>query len=410
MKILMVSDLFPPIDGGVPTVLYELSKRLIARGHKVVVATFKFNKDWQDYEVVDGIEVFRAPLKWNKFVPFYLSAPFNMKSLVDSVWQKFNGFDVLHLHLSLAGFGALMASRTRKVPKVFTFYGDWAKEYLAESLGWKKKLGISKVEVGVMRFMQRRCLKNADTVVVLSKHSCGQVKELIPQPPKTTKIIIIPGGVDLEKFHPRPASAAGGPRPPTPPNLPRNKFLILTIRRLYKRMGLENLISAIDIVRKEFPEVFLIIGGKGYLEESLKLKVKSEKLEKNVRLEGFIPEKEKPNYLAAADLYVLPTVSLEGFGLTTLEALACGTPVLGTPTGATPELLGNFRKEFILQGTLDQDIAEGIIGFIKKHRGDESLRSECRKYAERFSWERMVEEYEELYFALSTKFKTPSSK
>lgn len=386
MRILQISDLFHPVDGGVPTVIYELSKRLIAHGHKVAVATYQFQKDWQNYEVIDGIEVFRTPLKWNKFAPFYLSAPLNMKSLVSSVWGKLGGFDVLHLHLSLAGIGALMAPQTKSVPKLFTFYGDWAKEYLAEASGWKKKLGISKLEAELMRFMQRKCIKSVETVITLSKYSKEQVLSLtlqIPQTPKT-----IPGGADLEKFH---------PNAPIPPNLPKDKFLILTVRRLYKRMGLENLISAIDIVRKEFPEVFLIIGGKGYLEESLKLKVKSERLEKNVRLEGFISEKEKPKYLAAADLYVLPSISQEGFGLTTLEALACGTPVLGTPTGATPEVLGNFRKEFVLQGTSAKDIAEGIMRFIKKHRGNESLRAKCRKYAEKFSWERMVEEYEGLY-------------
>ena len=410
LKILMISDLFPPVDGGVPTVLYELSKRLTAREHKVVVATYQFQKDWPDYEVVDGIEVFRVPLKWNKLTPFYLSAPFNMKSLINSLSQKFNGFDILHLHLSLAGFGALTTPQTRKVPKVFTFYGDWAKEYLAESKGWKKKLGISTIETGVMRFMQRKCLRSSHVVVTLSKYSKEQVLSLTPHPPAggpqslQNKVQIIPAGVDLEKFQLK------FPKLPNLPNLPKNKFLILTIRRLYKRMGLENLIDAIDIVRKEFPEVFLIIGGKGYLEESLKLKVKSEKLEKNVRLEGFIPEEEKSNYLRAAHLYVLPSVSQEGFGLTTLESLACGTPVLGTPTGATPELLGNFRKEFILMGTSAKDIAKGIIEFMKKYRGDESLRLSCREYAKGFSWEKMVGEYEELYFALSTKHKAPSSK
>jgi len=425
----MVSDLFPPVDGGVPTVIYELSKRLVARGRKVVVATYKFEPNWPNCEIIDGIEVFRTPLKWNRSVPFYLSAPLNMKSLVNSLWQKFGGFDVLHLHLSLAGVGALMTPRAKKTPKVFTFHGDWAKEYLTEAGGWKKKLGLTKIEAALMCLMQKRCLRNVDTVVVLSKYSQGQVKGLISQTPEIPhppadgpQPTIIPRGVDLEKFR---------PNLPSPPNLPKGRFLVLTIRRLYKRMGLENLIDAIDIVRKEYPEVFLIIGGRGYLFENLKLKIacppkprsptlhsfgdgarrrENLRLTNNVRLEGFIPEEEKANYLAAADLYVLPSISQEGFGLTTLEALACGTPVLGTPTGGTPELLGGFRKDLLLKGTSAADIAEGIIDFIKNHRGDEGLRQQCREYAEKFSWERMVGEYEELYEKLKFQISNFKSK
>ena len=62
-------------------------------------------------------------------------------------------------------------------------------------------------------------------------------------------------------------------------------------------------------------------------------------LDKHVTFLGFVPDADLPRYYQAADVFVLPTRELEGFGLVTAEALACGTPVLGTPVGATPELL-----------------------------------------------------------------------
>src|SRR5207249_11624167 len=58
---------------------------------------------------------------------------------------------------------------------------------------------------------------------------------------------------------------------------------------------------------------------------------------------GFIPDETLPSYYHAADVFVLPTRELEGFGLVTVEALACGTPVLGTPVGATPEVLSGLE-------------------------------------------------------------------
>lgn len=396
MKILMISDLFFPVDGGVPVVVGELSKRLVQRGHQVMVATYKFDKSWKDEEIIDGIEIFRTPLKWKRFVPFYLSGVVNMRNLARRIMEKEN-FDLVNIHLSLSGWGALGVDKVKRLPLVFTFQGNWAKEYLAEAKGLKKGLGICLIEGKLMKYLQKECLKRVGLIAVASNYTQGEVKGLLPEI-ADKKIKVVPLGVDLNKFKVQSSKFKTDFRGKI--DVPKEKFLILTIRRLFKRMGLENLVEAIDIVRKEYPEVFLIIGGRGHLRESLKFKIQNSKLEEFVRLEGFIPEEEKANYLAATDLYVLPTVLLEGFGLTTLEALACGTPVLGTPTGATPEVLGSFDPNFVLQGTAPEDIARGIVSFIKNYGKDEKIRQKCREYAEGFSWEKVVDEYESLYGSL----------
>jgi glycosyltransferase involved in cell wall biosynthesis len=100
-------------------------------------------------------------------------------------------------------------------------------------------------------------------------------------------------------------------------------------------------------------------------------------------------------YYQAADFFVLPTRELEGFGLVILEAMACGTPVLGTPIGAIPETVGLFDKNLLFEGSQGKDMKtklEDVINRPEKYRFDPQA---CRKFVEeRFSWEKMADAFE----------------
>jgi glycosyltransferase involved in cell wall biosynthesis len=132
-------------------------------------------------------------------------------------------------------------------------------------------------------------------------------------------------------------------------------------------------------VAREFPDVLLLIGGSGYLREHLQTSILEQGLERNVRLLGFIPEDLLPAYYQAADLFVLPTLQYEGFGLATIESLACGTPVLGTPVGATPEVLEPVGDELLFRDASAEAIALGINSWLGSRRYTE-LRQLCREY------------------------------
>lgn len=161
-------------------------------------------------------------------------------------------------------------------------------------------------------------------------------------------------------------------------------------------MGLEPLIEAFNrspILREKG---LLLIGGRGALESSLKARVRTRGLAGAVRFLGHIPEKGLPAAYQAADFFVLPTRRLEGFGLVILEALASGTPVLGTPVGAIPEVLGPFDTGLLFRGTGWEDMQEKLEGVIRNpglYRYDPET---CRGYvAGAFSWERVAERFEE---------------
>ena len=116
----------------------------------------------------------------------------------------------------------------------------------------------------------------------------------------------------------------------------------------------------------------------------------------NITLTGFIDGEILPSYYQASDLFVMPSLTLEGFGLSTLEAMACGVPVLGTPTGGTPEILQPVLPDFILGGVEPADIAAGILARMSDLQ-DPELRARIRGYAQGFSWDGITDSVEELF-------------
>jgi glycosyltransferase involved in cell wall biosynthesis len=100
-------------------------------------------------------------------------------------------------------------------------------------------------------------------------------------------------------------------------------------------------------------------------------------------------------YYQAADFFVLPTLDLEGFGLVTLEALACGTPVLGTPVGETVEILSGLNPYLLFASSRPEDMARGIL----EHLSAPAIsRERCRRYVlEHYSWDRTTIELEALF-------------
>ncbi|MDH7571582.1 MAG: glycosyltransferase family 4 protein, partial [Armatimonadota bacterium] len=208
------------------------------------------------------------------------------------------------------------------------------------------------------------------------------------------KVMRIAGGVDTVRF--RPVCDRAALRRSL--GLPTDRRVLLTVRNLVPRMGLENLLAAMVPVCARFPDALLIIGGSGPLAEPLRMQARDLGLSAHVRFAGFIPEDALPGYYAAADLFVLPTRCLEGFGLVTIEAMACGTPVLGTPVGGTQEILQRFDPALLFAGTEPDHLADGILRHLRRVCGDEALRTRCRRYVEEhYSWDVVIDRVEAIF-------------
>jgi glycogen synthase len=252
--------------------------------------------------------------------------------------------DLVAAHFALYTFPVLDTLRLR--PMVFHFHGPWALEGQVQ-VG--KGLNI-RAKAALERVVYRR----ATRCIVLS-HSFGDMLcQNYGVPPE--RIRRVPGGVDVERYTSALTKWAARERL----GWPHDRPIVLTVRRLVRRMGLENLISAISEVRPRVPEVLLLIAGTGVLSKELKARVWSLGVENNIRFLGFVSDEDLPTVYRAADLSIVPTVALEGFGLFAAEARAAGTPVFVTPVGGLPEVVSGLSADLVLSGSDVGSLAEGL--------------------------------------------------
>ena len=162
--------------------------------------------------------------------------------------------------------------------------------------------------------------------------------------------------------------------------------MLFTARRLVPRMGLEELIDAAALLA-DLPRLRLAIAGAGPLrDQSRGASTARATRDARVELLGRISDEELVDWYRAADLFVLPTLAYEGFGMATIEALASGTPVVGTPVGATPELLAPLDARLLAAGTSAADLDDAIRAGLDLLTPE--LRERCRAARlERHSWE-----------------------
>jgi glycosyltransferase involved in cell wall biosynthesis len=152
-------------------------------------------------------------------------------------------------------------------------------------------------------------------------------------------------------------------------------------------MGIDLLLRAAARV----PGLQVVVGGDGPLRGELEALAASLKVP--AKFVGYVPDDDLPALYRAADLFVLPTRALEGFGLVAIEAMACGTPALGTPVGAIPEVLGPLGLVF--RDVTVEAIEEGLRRFFDAR--DPDLGKRCREHvAARYDWGRVVEQAEAL--------------
>ncbi len=388
MRVLFLTDaVFEDLPGGSRVVARELAEVLARRGHEVTFLVPRQGPGAPDDERHGSIRVVRyagAGQGWG-FVRAGQAA-------CARLWAE-GPFDVAHTHFAYAAVGPLRAV-PRGVPRVRSFYGPWDREGWVEDNGAALH-GPRRIPALVKRFLRRRIeaanLRGSRAVIVLSEQSRAEVREFgYP----TDRVRLAPGGVDLNRFTP----AADNLAIRRVLALPEDRCILLSVRRLMARMGLDRLVEAMPTVVASRPDVLLLIGGQGPERERLERRIFESGMQDNVRLVGFIPDDALAAYYQAADLFVLPTVALEGFGLVTVEALACGTPVIGTPVGATPEILRGLDTRLIAQDATPAGLARSILGFLDGDWTSALTRGRLRGFVEdHYTWERHAEAVEAVY-------------
>ncbi len=279
-------------------------------------------------------------------------------------------------HFALYAY-PFLRTMTNTVPIVVNFHGPWADEILAERTGprWR-------VQAALARAIERRVYRRAHRLITLSAAFAAILGERYGI--SRDRIRVVPGGVDLSGY--QGVCKEGRMDYRRQLGWPPDDFVVLTVRRLARRMGLDRLIEATRILVAEYPKVRVMVVGKGEIESELRRLISAHGLEHHVVLMGYLPDSLLPLAYAAADITVVPSIALEGFGLVTVESLAAGTPVIGTAVGGTPEVLGGISPELIVETTDPDGIADKLRAALTGRLVLPDAR-QCVAYATRFGWE-----------------------
>lgn len=356
---------FPKTPGGLDRYVYELTHHLAMGGDRTTL----YALDLPVNEPNIGMELINlgaadTPL-WRRLWSIRNSFLSRQLDQVDAI------------NLNFALYSLPLLPMPAKVPVTFTFHGPWALESEKEG---ESKLAVFLKQWLVEKIVYRRC----DRFIVLSL-AFGKILHQEYQIP-WSKIHVIPGGVDLARFQPNQSR----PQARLQLDWPQDRAIIFTPRRLVNRMGLDKLLSAIAQIKPKIPDIWLAIAGKGPLKAALTQQAADLGLQEHVKFLGFLPDQQLPIAYQAADICVMPSQSLEGFGLTLVESLACGTPALCTPVGGMPEILTGFSPDLITSASDAAAIAQKLTAVLT---GQVPLpsRLECQQYAAtHYDWRKIA--------------------
>jgi glycosyltransferase involved in cell wall biosynthesis len=266
----------------------------------------------------------------------------------------------------------------------FNFHGPWAAESAEEGGGW--------LNIAFKKWVEQRVYNRCDRFITLSQAFADVLIRDYKIAP--AKIQVIPGGINTDAFQ----MTYSRRQARTQMNFPVDRPILFTPRRLVQRMGIDVLLDALVQVKQQVPNVWLAIAGKGKQREALEQKAQDLGLAHHVQFLGYVPDADLPICYQAADLTVVPSQSLEGFGLVLLESLACGTPVLSTPVGGMPEVLLPFDVNLVTADVTVNAIADRLV-MLLTNASMLPDRAACREYAvTHYDWKIIGPQVREVLF------------
>ena len=402
MNVILLAEVtVERVIGGAERVLRQQALGLAELGHHVcVIARAPFESAEATLSIGTVTER-RYPVMRTSEPAFVWSSVQNSLQAFDQTRQT-NPVDVAMIHQSLAGLGPILF-RYRSVSHwVYVCHSLAHEEYLTRAerasttLEWVRR----RLSVRARRWIERMVMRRCHHVIVLSEFMKREV--MAAHGIALRHITVVPGAADLTTFY--PAQDRNEVRREL--KLPEGRTLLFTVRNLVPRMGLEHLLEAMTMLGEEQRNLLLLIGGEGPLRPRLEELIRSSGLHNSVELLGFVPEEQLAKYYQASDLVVMPTRQLEGFGLVTVEALACGTPVMGTPVGAIPEVLSTVDPMLVTEGTDGVSLAHTLRLLLKRFRNQPGERERVSKKGRevverRYNWVAHTADLDRLFVSLS---------
>jgi len=378
-RICLVTHYFPPHKGGIEKVSYEQSKRLTQSGYQIDVLTSKYNG--RNTHPQKGINIYHYP-SLNIAKRFGVPYPIISLNAYKTFTQLIKKCDLVHAHghVYMSSYMAGKVAKKYKKPFIVTQHNTF--------IDYQSILNI--LEHLNDFIIGKSVLKRADRIVTVSKETMKYVLRLGADKSKTS---VIYNGVNTVTFHP---VNKGESRKKL--GLPKNRKIILSVRRLVYKNGLDTLIESVPLLTRDHPNILFVVAGKGPSRKLIEDRIKELGIDSNIKLTGFVPDRLLPVYYDAADYFVLPSASGEGLPLVLLEGMACGLPVIATTVGGTPEIIKHMKNGVLVPPRNPEAMAEAMSKLLSEERLGPTIGEEARKIVEnRFTWAENLRQLQKIY-------------
>jgi glycosyltransferase involved in cell wall biosynthesis len=378
-RLCIVTHTFLPHVGGIERVVYEQGKRLMRRGIDVRVLTSRMGTA-RSYDV-DGLKVYCYD---SMNTAFGLGIPYPIPQINSfKTFQKWiNSSDLIHVHGHpyLSSLYAAKLARFYQKPVVLTQHNTFISY---EGGFWDHVEWLNDATVG------KQVIQSSDRIIAVSNATKCYVLRLGAKSEKTN---VLHNGVDVSRF--KPVRGLSNKKRKEL-QIPGEAKVILTVRRLVYKNGIDTLLESAAKAMRQNPKLVFLVVGTGPDHDQIRTKATQLGISENFKLMGFISDEELNSFYNAADIFVLPSKSGEGLPLVSLEAMACGLPVVATDVGGIREIIPDDCGEFVPPEDSDA-MAKSIIKF--SHLDLPVLKHKLRAIVEqKFSWDKNVENLSRIY-------------
>ncbi|KTW26339.1 phosphatidylinositol N-acetylglucosaminyltransferase gpi3 subunit [Pneumocystis carinii B80] len=308
-NIAMVSDFFFPQPGGIESHIYQLSQKLLDRGHKVIIITHAYNDRMGIRYSGNGVKVY--------YVPFFVIYRESTFPLIYSFFPLFRNIvireeiDVIHGHASLSSFchEAILHARTMGIRTCFTDHSLFGFAD-AVSIFTNKLLKFTLSDIDHVICVSHTCKENTVLRAALDPHM----------------VSVIPNAIVAENFSPDPNKAS------------QDTITIVVVSRLFYNKGVDLLIATIPRICSLYSDVKFIIAGSGPKAIDIEQMREKYMLQDRVEMLGSIRHEDVRDVMVRGHIYLHPSLT-EAFGTVLVEAASCGLYVVCTRVGGVPEVL-----------------------------------------------------------------------
>jgi len=397
IKVLVLTTTFPRWENDTtPAFVCDLSKRLRDEELEIVVLA-PHCEGAKRFEIMDGLIVYRFP--------YFYPAKYQRLAYGGGILPSLKRSHLAKIQVPLLFLSELFyAFKIIREQKIDVIHSHWIIPNGLVGGICKKIFGIPHVttvhgsDINIIKkskILRRICsfiLHNSDRITANSSYTKKVILSIDDR--AKNKVEVVPMGVDINRFKSNDSM-----------NLKEFfgvEYLILTVGRLIDWKGTKYLIIAMKEIIKKFPNSKLIIGGNGPEKGKLEKLTEELNLERNVVFTGYIKNVDLSKYYSSVDVFILPSINLnrltEALGVVLLEAMACGTPVIGSNVGGIPDIIKDGYNGFLVPEKSLEDLAGKIIQLLSnKELAEKFGANGLETVRERFSWELVSAEFREIY-------------